>query len=56
ARGGRKRKSAMQEPPEPRNKVARATVTASAVQVSAIPVAADSIVPGPWRAPVARMY
>jgi hypothetical protein len=56
ARGGRKRKSAMQEPPEPSNKVARATMTASVVQVSATPVAADGIVPGPWRALVARMY
>jgi hypothetical protein len=46
ARGGRKRKSAMQEPPEPSNKVARATMAASVVQVSARPVAADGIVPG----------
>ncbi len=54
-RGGRKRKSTMQEPPEPSTKVAQATVTASVVQVSTTPVAADGIVPGPWRAPVARM-
>jgi FtsZ-interacting cell division protein YlmF len=56
ARRGRKRKSATQEPPEPSSKVARATVTASVVQMSGTPIAEDEIVPEPWRAPVARMY
>ena len=52
----KKRKSATQEPPEPSSKVARATVTASVVQMSGTPIAEDEIVPEPWRAPVARMY
>jgi hypothetical protein len=56
ARRSRKRKSATQEPPEPSSKVARATVTASVVQMSGTPIAEDEIVPEPWRAPVARMY
>jgi hypothetical protein len=56
ARRGRKRKSATQDPPEPSSKVARATVTASVVQMSGTPIAEDEIVPEPWRAPVARMY
>ena len=45
-RGGRKRKSAMQEPLEPSNKVARAAVTASVVKISAISFATDNIMPG----------
>ena len=50
AKRGRKRKSVALEAdaPEP----ARASV----VQMSGTPVAEDEIVPGPWRAPVARMY
>jgi hypothetical protein len=56
ARRSRKRKSAAQDPPEPSNKVARAPVTASVVQMSGTPIAEDEIVPEPWRAPVARMY
>ncbi|PQE18246.1 transposase tan1 [Rutstroemia sp. NJR-2017a BBW] len=51
-----KRKSAAQDPPESGNKVARAPVTASVVQISGIPIAEDGIVPELWRAPVARMY
>ena len=42
---GRKRKSAAQDPPEPSNRVARAPVTASAVQMSGTPIAEDEIVP-----------
>jgi len=56
ARRSRKRKSAAQDPPEPSNRVARAPVTASAVQMSGTPIAEDEIVPAPWRALVARMY
>jgi hypothetical protein len=56
ARRSRKCKSAVQDPPEPSNRVARAPVTASAVQMSGIPIAEDEIVPAPWKAPVARMY
>jgi hypothetical protein len=56
ARRSRKRKSAAQDSPEPSNKVARAPVTASVVQMSGTPIAEDEIVPEPWRAPVARMY
>ena len=58
---GRKRKSVALEAvaPEPIAKVARtskAPARASVVQMSGTPVAEDEIVPGPWRAPVARMY
>jgi hypothetical protein len=56
ARRSRKRKSAAQDPPEPSNRVARAPVIASAVQMSGTPIAEDEIVLAPWRAPVARMY
>ena len=40
----RKHKSATQEPPEPSSKVARATVTASVVQISGTLIAEDEIV------------
>jgi hypothetical protein len=55
ARRSRKRKSAVQDPPEPSKKVARVPVKASVVQMSGTPIA-DEIVPEPWRAPVAQMY
>jgi hypothetical protein len=55
-RRSRKRKSAAQDPPKPSNRVARALVIASVVQMSGTPIAEDEIVPAPWRAPVARMY
>jgi hypothetical protein len=47
ARCSWKRKSAAQDPLEPGNKVARAPVTASVVQISGIPIAEDEIVPEP---------
>ncbi|KAK6591874.1 hypothetical protein H4I96_12151 [Botrytis cinerea] len=56
AKHSRKRKRAAQDPLEPANKVTRASVTASVVQISGIPIAEDEIVPETWRAPVARMY
>ena len=58
---GRKRKSVAleAEAPEPIAKVARtskAPARASVVQMSETLVAEDEIVPGPWRALVARVY
>ncbi|KAH9205756.1 hypothetical protein DL95DRAFT_470262 [Leptodontidium sp. 2 PMI_412] len=65
AKRGRKRKSALPEAdaPEPNIKVARMskaplpeTARASMVQMTGTRAAKDDIVPGSWRAPVARMY
>ncbi|TGO07194.1 hypothetical protein BTUL_0312g00020 [Botrytis tulipae] len=56
AKYSRKHKNAAQDPLEPANKVMRASVTVSIVQISGIPIAEDEIVPETWRAPVARMY
>lgn len=61
AKRGRKRKSVAleAEAPEPIAKVARtskAPARASVVQMSETLVAEDEIVPGPWRALVARVY
>jgi hypothetical protein len=44
ARRSRKRKSAAQDPPKLSNRVARALVTALAVQMSGTPIAEDEIV------------
>ncbi|KAG4439421.1 hypothetical protein IFR05_005114 [Cadophora sp. M221] len=48
ARRSRKRQSAAQDLPKPSNRVARALATASAVQVSATPIAENEIVPALW--------
>jgi hypothetical protein len=61
AKRGRKRKSVAleAEAPEPIAKVARtskAPARASVMQMRETLVAEDEIVPGPWRAPVARVY
>ncbi|KAH8657177.1 hypothetical protein BGZ60DRAFT_472538 [Tricladium varicosporioides] len=55
ARRSRKCKSAAQDPPEPSNKVARAPVSASVVQICGVLIAEDEIVSEPWRAQVDRL-